>query len=142
MIPLLGFTPDIDPTTPGAIVDCANIVPTTNGNLLFYCPPQEWSANKSGFFTTIGSEISLPTGCSSEITLVYWKKPAALTLDADTNSVLDTYYGIYLHAAVKQAMMYIRDASGAASAQVLLDVLLTNATSQPMTAGPLHVRPA
>lgn len=31
MIPLLGFTPDIDPTTPGAIVDCANIIPTTNG---------------------------------------------------------------------------------------------------------------
>lgn len=31
MTPLLGFTPDIDPTTKGAIVDCANLIPTLKG---------------------------------------------------------------------------------------------------------------
>lgn len=31
MIPALGFMPDVDPTTPGVFVDCANIVPTIKG---------------------------------------------------------------------------------------------------------------
>lgn len=31
MIPFMGFTPDIDPTTQGAIVDCENIIPTLRG---------------------------------------------------------------------------------------------------------------
>lgn len=31
MIPLIGFAPDVDPTTPGAIVECANLVPSMNG---------------------------------------------------------------------------------------------------------------
>jgi hypothetical protein len=31
MIPLLGFAPDSDETTPGVITDCANFVPHTNG---------------------------------------------------------------------------------------------------------------
>ena len=31
MIPFIGFTPDIDPTTPGAIVSCSQIVPTLKG---------------------------------------------------------------------------------------------------------------
>jgi hypothetical protein len=31
MIPLLGFMPDADPTTPGILVDCENVVPTDNG---------------------------------------------------------------------------------------------------------------
>jgi hypothetical protein len=31
MIPVLGFLPDADPTTPGALVDCVNVVPTERG---------------------------------------------------------------------------------------------------------------
>lgn len=31
MIPFIGFTPDIDPTTPGAIMSCNQIVPTLKG---------------------------------------------------------------------------------------------------------------
>lgn len=30
-IPTRGFTPSVDPTTPGAILDCANMVPTVRG---------------------------------------------------------------------------------------------------------------
>jgi hypothetical protein len=30
-IPLIGFTPDLDPSTPGAMVDCDNIIPATQG---------------------------------------------------------------------------------------------------------------
>jgi len=31
VIPLLGFTPDVDPMTPGAIVDCSQVVPYESG---------------------------------------------------------------------------------------------------------------
>lgn len=31
MIPLLGFTPDVDPATPGVITDCTNFIPTEKG---------------------------------------------------------------------------------------------------------------
>lgn len=31
MIPFLGFTPDIDPVTPGAITACSNVIPTLKG---------------------------------------------------------------------------------------------------------------
>ena len=31
MIPLLGFTPDADPTTPGVLTDCINFIPTEKG---------------------------------------------------------------------------------------------------------------
>lgn len=31
MIPLLGFTPDADPTTPGVLTDCTNFIPTEKG---------------------------------------------------------------------------------------------------------------
>lgn len=31
MTPFIGFTPDIDPATPGAIVDCVNVVPSVKG---------------------------------------------------------------------------------------------------------------
>lgn len=30
-IPLNGFTPSVDPTTPGAILDCTNVIPTLRG---------------------------------------------------------------------------------------------------------------
>ena len=30
-VPLTGFAPDLDPTTPGVIVDCDSIAPTTQG---------------------------------------------------------------------------------------------------------------
>jgi hypothetical protein len=30
-IPFIGFCPDLDPATPGVIVDCDNIIPTTKG---------------------------------------------------------------------------------------------------------------
>lgn len=30
-VPLTGFAPDLDPTTPGVLVDCDAIVPTTQG---------------------------------------------------------------------------------------------------------------
>lgn len=31
MIPLLGFSPDTDPTTPGVLLDCENVIPTLRG---------------------------------------------------------------------------------------------------------------
>lgn len=31
MTPLLGFSPDLDPSTPGAVTDCVQMVPTTRG---------------------------------------------------------------------------------------------------------------
>ena len=31
MIPLTGFAPDLDPTTPGVITECSNLVPTLKG---------------------------------------------------------------------------------------------------------------
>lgn len=31
MTPLKGFTPDVDPATPGAVLDCANMIPTLKG---------------------------------------------------------------------------------------------------------------
>lgn len=31
MTPILGFAPDAEPTTPGVLADCANLVPTLNG---------------------------------------------------------------------------------------------------------------
>lgn len=31
MIPLIGFAPDIDSTTPGAVTDCTNVIPTLRG---------------------------------------------------------------------------------------------------------------
>ncbi len=31
MVPILGFTPDADPTTPGVLTDCANFIPTEKG---------------------------------------------------------------------------------------------------------------
>ena len=31
MVPLIGFAPDVDPTTPGAIVDCTSMIPSTRG---------------------------------------------------------------------------------------------------------------
>lgn len=31
MIPLLGFSPDLDPSTPGAVTDCVQMVPTSRG---------------------------------------------------------------------------------------------------------------
>lgn len=31
MTPILGFAPDTEPTTPGVLADCANMVPTLNG---------------------------------------------------------------------------------------------------------------
>jgi hypothetical protein len=34
MIPLLGFTPDLDPTTPGAMFEVENMIPTRNGMAL------------------------------------------------------------------------------------------------------------
>lgn len=30
-IPLIGFSPDLDPSTPGTIIDCDNIIPSTQG---------------------------------------------------------------------------------------------------------------
>jgi len=31
LVPLIGFAPDVDPSTPGAMVECANMVPTLRG---------------------------------------------------------------------------------------------------------------
>lgn len=31
MIPLLGFSPDVEPTTPGAVTDCGNLIPYESG---------------------------------------------------------------------------------------------------------------
>lgn len=112
------------------------------GTTLFYSPPDAWNSQKTALFTVVGSEIRFPTGATSTVKLSYIAQPAALSGDADTSSVLDAYYGIYLSASLKYAAVYIKDDSRAAGFQNQLDAFLGTASNvnKAVAAGPLVVR--
>lgn len=116
----------------------------TDTSLLLFRVPERWTSNSDGFFTVVGSEIRVPSSVTSNAKLVYTAQPAALTDDADTSSVLDTYYGIYLSAALKYASTYVKDDARAQLFQGQLDNYLAVASkrNQTLTAGPLAVRAA
>lgn len=111
---------------------------------LLYLPPERWNQHQSGFFTVVGLEVRLPSNTTSNLTLVYLAKPAALANDSDTNAVLEAYYGIYLSAAMKYASGYVKDVASAQTYQMQLDSYMEGASrhGKPITAGPLVMRAA
>lgn len=111
---------------------------------LLYMPPAQWNQYKEGFFTVVGTEVRLPNGVTSNLTLGYIAKPAALTNNTDTNAVLETYYGIYLSATMKYASVYVKDVASAQIYQTQLDTYMDGASknNKPITAGQLVVRAA
>ncbi len=56
-VPLTGYAPDVDPTTPGIIVDCDAIVPTTQGlaaaNALAATGQADLAATPTGSYATV-----------------------------------------------------------------------------------------
>lgn len=110
-------------------------------SLLMYMPPNKWNLYKCGYFTIVENEIRLPTGASTNLNLVYYAKPAALTDDADTSAVLDTYYGIYLSASLKYASTYVKDDSRAQMFQGQMNEYLFSASGKNKSnfSGPLTV---
>lgn len=116
----------------------------TDTSLLLFRVPERWDSNSDGFFTVVGSQIRVPSSVTSNAKLVYMAQPAALSGDADTSSVLDTYYGIYLSATLKYASTYVKDDSRAQLFQGQLDNYLSVASkrNQTLIAGPLAVRAA
>lgn len=110
---------------------------------LFYRPPEDWTQDHSGYFTIVGDEIRLPTGFTANLNLVYYAKPAALSADGDTNSVLESYYQAYLSASLKYALIYARDMTGAQvhEAALLQFIAAANASNKNVI-GPLAVRSA
>ena len=111
---------------------------------ILYKSPESWNPHSTGFFTIVGDEIRLPNNVTSNIKIVYLAQPVPLVNDADTNSVLDNYYGIYLSASMKYASVYVKDLNSAPTYQTQLDTFLNAAArhSKPMTAGSLVVRTA
>lgn len=108
---------------------------------LFYRPPEDWTQDHSGYFTVIGSEIRLPTGFTTDLKLVYYAKPAALSADGDTNSVLQSYYQAYLSASLKFAHIYAKDAECAQIQDAALTQFISEANAANRnTIGPLAVR--
>jgi hypothetical protein len=107
---------------------------------IYYVPPEKWRPSSHGYFTIVGNEIRLPTGVSNDLKLVYYAKPAALSV-TPTNTVLDNYYGAYLKASLKYAFMYTKDTNGAMAAQAELDSYLSTASNKnkSVSAGPLYV---
>ena len=113
-------------------------------NTILYVAPDKFNPYQYGFFTVVGDEIRLPSGIGSNLKLVYLAKPAALTNDADTNDVLNSYYGIYLSAALKYAAFYVKDYTSADTFQTQLDTFISgaNLNNKPVAAGPLMVKTA
>jgi hypothetical protein len=107
-----------------------------------YMAPSKWDQYQSGFFTVVGDEIRLPADTSSNLKLVYLAQPAALVNDADTNDVLNAYYGIYLSATLKYAAAYVKDYASRDTFQLQLDAFISGAISnnKPVAAGPLTVQ--
>lgn len=113
-------------------------------SLLLFKVPEQWTSKSIGFFTVIGSEIRVPSSVTSDAKLVYTAQPAALVGDADTNAVLDAFYGCYLSAALKYASTYIKDDGRSQLFKGQLDEYLSVASkrNKTLTAGPLAVRAA
>jgi len=111
---------------------------------LQYEAPEAWNESHSGYFTTVGSEVRLPTCAAGNALLVYLAKPAALSNDTDTNAILDAYYGIYLSASMKYASAYVKDVASVQLYQSQLDAYLDGAArhNKPITVGSLVVRSA
>lgn len=108
-----------------------------------YMAPELWTENHSGFFTVVGSELRFPTTASGTCKLVYWAMPSRLTNDADTNDILDNYYGAYLNATLKQAAVFTKNIPAAQGYQQLLDFEMMNASKKNGNAfGPLVVKAA
>ena len=110
---------------------------------IYYFPPEVWKPSSTGYFTIVGSEIRLPTGVSDNVKLVYFARPAALSVTS-TNTVLTNYYGAYLEASLKNAFIYQRDFPKVQQAQSALDTYLavSNNNNKPAVAGALRVMPA
>jgi hypothetical protein len=111
---------------------------------ILYVTPDNFNPYKTGFFTVVGDEIRLPQGVSSPLKLVYLAQPAALSGDADTNDVLDNYYGIYLAASLKFASFYVKDFGAADNFQAQLSTFIIGAAAnnKSVAAGPLTVKTA
>lgn len=110
---------------------------------LFYRPPEDWTRDHSGYFTVVGDEIRLPTGFTTDLKLVYYAKPAALSADGDTNSVLDDYYQAYLSAALKYAFTYTQNLNAAQLHENALSSFISAANAANKNViGPLAVRTA
>jgi hypothetical protein len=110
---------------------------------LFYRPPEDWTQDHSGYFTIVGDEIRLPTGFTVNLNLVYYAKPAALSADGDTNTILEDYYQAYLSASLKHASIYTKDQATAQIYENALSAFIAaaNAANKNII-GPLAVRSA
>lgn len=132
-------------TVPSNYVEAKSIKLTdADTTTLVYRTPEKWHSYSDGFFTVVGSQIRVPSSVTDNLTLVYLAQPAALSADADTSSVLDTYYGIYLAASLKQASVYCKDDGRAQLFNGQLDEYLRTASrrNKTLVAGPLAMRSA
>jgi hypothetical protein len=110
---------------------------------LFYRPPEDWTQDHSGYFTIVGDEIRLPTGFTVNLNLVYYAKPAALSADGDTNTILEDYYQAYLSASLKYANIYTKDQGTAQIHENALSAFIASANAANRNIiGPLAVRSA
>lgn len=110
---------------------------------LFYRPPEDWTQDHSGYFTIVGDEIRLPTGFTANLNLVYYAKPAAMSADGDTNSVLESYYQAYLSASLKYAFTYTQNLNAAQLHENALSSFISAANAANKNViGPLAVRSA
>lgn len=116
----------------------------TDRTTIYYKAPELWNQYDSSAFTIVGTQIRLPSGIGSNLKIVYFAKPAALTGASDTNEVLNNYYQSYFYASMKQAYIYAKDINGASAMQGLLDGVLAaaNAKNKSAVAGALFVRAA
>lgn len=114
----------------------------SDARTIFYRPPENWLPTYTGYFTIVGDEIRLPTGYTSNLKLVYYAKPAALSADGDTNAVLENYYSAYLKASLKQAHIYTKNTQEAIATQQEVNAILQNANARNKAAhsGALTVR--
>lgn len=110
---------------------------------LFYRPPEDWTQDHSGYFTIVDDEIRLPTGFTENLNLVYYAKPAALSSDGDTNTVLEDYYQAYLSASLKYAFTYTQNLNAAQLHENALSSFISAANAANKNViGPLAVRSA
>lgn len=111
---------------------------------ILYVTPDNFNPYKAGFFTVVGDEIRLPQGTSSDLKFVYLAQPSALTNDADTNAVLNAYYGIYLSGALKHAAAYVKDFNSASTFAGQMSEFINGAimNNKSIAAGPLMVKAA
>lgn len=131
-------------TLPADFLDARYIkLDNSSKTTIFYIPPDAWTPS-CGKFTIVASEVRLPTGLTGNLKLVYFAQPEKLSSDADTNDVLENYYGAYLSASLKYAAAYVKDANAVSFYQAQLDTFLDGADrhGKSLTAGPLVVRVA